>query len=163
MPWLLVSPGHQHPWYWLCRIGKFLSYLRKDFSSVMSMWRNDIKCKYMYMFLFPLKNLACEWLKHGMHFPKGLWAHNWSLMKILFALILILTVQSGHNFAQGMAAELAWHAQNWDWSHHHHYYCHYIKRQSNASFNSNSKLVLLWLEIYIFFYFKIWILSSWTL
>ena len=104
------------------------------------------------MFLFPLKNLACEGLKHGMHFPKGLWAHNWSLMKILFALILILTVQSGHNFAQGMAAELAWHAQNWDWSHHHHYYCHYIKRLSNASFNLNSKLVLLWLEIYIFFF-----------
>ena len=32
MPWLLASPGHQHPWYWLCRIGKCLSYLRKDFN-----------------------------------------------------------------------------------------------------------------------------------
>ena len=32
MPWLLTSPGHQHPWYWLCRIGRFLSYLRKDFN-----------------------------------------------------------------------------------------------------------------------------------
>ena len=32
MPWLLTSPGHQQPWYWLCRIGKFLSYLRKDFN-----------------------------------------------------------------------------------------------------------------------------------
>ena len=31
MPWLLTSPGHQHPWYWLCRIGKSLSYLRKDY------------------------------------------------------------------------------------------------------------------------------------
>ena len=31
MPWLLTSPGHQQPWYWLCRIGGFLSYLRKDF------------------------------------------------------------------------------------------------------------------------------------
>ena len=30
MPWLLTSPGHQKPWYWLCRIGRFLSYLRKD-------------------------------------------------------------------------------------------------------------------------------------
>ena len=30
MPWLLMSPGHQQPWYWLCRIGRFLSYLRKD-------------------------------------------------------------------------------------------------------------------------------------
>ena len=32
MPWLLTSPGHQQPWYWLCRMGRFLSYLRKDFN-----------------------------------------------------------------------------------------------------------------------------------
>ena len=32
MPWLLASPGHQHSWYWPCRIGRFLSYWRKDFN-----------------------------------------------------------------------------------------------------------------------------------
>ena len=32
MPWLLASPGHQQPWYWLCRTGRSLSYLRKDFN-----------------------------------------------------------------------------------------------------------------------------------
>ena len=32
MPWLLTSPGHQQPWYWLCRIGRLLSYLRKGFN-----------------------------------------------------------------------------------------------------------------------------------
>ena len=32
VPWLLTSPGHHHPWYWLCRIGRFLSDLRKDFN-----------------------------------------------------------------------------------------------------------------------------------
>ena len=31
MPWLLTSPGHQQPWYWLCRICRPFSYLRKDF------------------------------------------------------------------------------------------------------------------------------------
>ena len=31
MPWLLTSPGHQQPWYWLCRIRRSCSYLRKDF------------------------------------------------------------------------------------------------------------------------------------
>ena len=30
--WLLTSLGHQQPWYWLCRIGRFLSYLRRDFN-----------------------------------------------------------------------------------------------------------------------------------
>ena len=49
MPWLLESPGHQHPWYWLCRIGKSLFYLKKDFNCVHSLWsmqRIDINCKY---------------------------------------------------------------------------------------------------------------------
>ena len=31
MPWLLTSPGYQQPWYWLCRICRSWSYLRKDF------------------------------------------------------------------------------------------------------------------------------------
>ena len=31
MPWLLTSPGHQQPWYWLYRICTSLSYLRKNF------------------------------------------------------------------------------------------------------------------------------------
>ena len=59
MPWLLTSPGHQQPWYRLCRICTSGSYLRKDFSlstCVISMWSNDMKCKYMFM--FPLENLA---------------------------------------------------------------------------------------------------------
>ena len=57
MPWLLTSPGHQQPWYWLCKIGRFLSYLgRISTTCVISMWRNDTKCKYMFM--FTLKNLA---------------------------------------------------------------------------------------------------------
>ena len=32
MPWLLVSPGHQQPWYWLYRIGRSLSYSRRNFN-----------------------------------------------------------------------------------------------------------------------------------
>ena len=36
MPWLLAPPGHQQPWYWLCRIGRFLSYLRKAFQLPVS-------------------------------------------------------------------------------------------------------------------------------
>ena len=37
MPWLLTSPGHQQPWYWLCRIGMPWSYLRKDFNYLCHM------------------------------------------------------------------------------------------------------------------------------
>ena len=31
MSWLLTLPGHQQQWYWLCRICRSRSYLRKDF------------------------------------------------------------------------------------------------------------------------------------
>ena len=56
MPWLLVSPGHQQPWYWLCRIvGPCLSWGWISITCAISMWRNGIKYKYV---LFPLKNLA---------------------------------------------------------------------------------------------------------
>ena len=40
MSWLLASPGHQQPWYWLW--GTITT------TCVVSMWRNDIKCKYMF-------------------------------------------------------------------------------------------------------------------
>ena len=56
MPWLLTSPGHQQPWYWLCRVCSCLIWGRISTTWVVSMWRNDTKCK--YMFTFPLKNLA---------------------------------------------------------------------------------------------------------
>ena len=58
MPWLLTSTGNQQPRYWLYRLWRSFSYLRKDFKYLCqkSLWSNDIKCKYMLM--FPLKNLA---------------------------------------------------------------------------------------------------------
>ena len=57
MLWLLASPGHQQQWYWLCRIaGPCLAWARISTTFVMSMWSNDIKCKYMFM--FPLGNSA---------------------------------------------------------------------------------------------------------
>ena len=30
MPWLLVSPGHQHPWPWLCRVNPHNSRVNID-------------------------------------------------------------------------------------------------------------------------------------
>ena len=32
MPWLLAWPGHQHPGYWPCKIGRSLSSTRKGFN-----------------------------------------------------------------------------------------------------------------------------------
>ena len=32
MPWLLTSPGHQQPWYWLGKIQQSRSYTRTDFN-----------------------------------------------------------------------------------------------------------------------------------
>ena len=77
MPWLLMSPEHQQPWYWLCRIGRFFSCLvwgRISTTCVISMWRNDTKCKYMFM--FPLKNLSRKGLIMGISY---LLLERWSL------------------------------------------------------------------------------------
>ena len=69
MPWLLTSPGHQQPWYWLCSICMSWSYMRGDLSTyVVSMWSNDIKCKYMFM--FPLKKIGKR-LKLLPHIPRA--------------------------------------------------------------------------------------------
>ena len=67
MTWLVASSGHQQPWYWLCRIGRYVSYLRKDFNYLchifVEKWH---KCKYMFL----LKNLAHKGLhKLYMLFP----------------------------------------------------------------------------------------------
>ena len=51
MPWLLASPGHQRPWYRLFKIGPCL--LRGSFftSSLISVWRINTICKYMFILL----------------------------------------------------------------------------------------------------------------
>ena len=57
MPCLCALSGHQRPWYWLCRIGKLFSYLRKDYNCLCHVsMGNDLTCKYSY--LFHLINLA---------------------------------------------------------------------------------------------------------
>ena len=78
-PWLLASPGHQQPWYWLCKTGKSWSYMMKNFNYLIygiSVWRNDMKCKYMFM--FPLKNLARKEL--STLFGKNLFFHCIALL-----------------------------------------------------------------------------------
>ena len=61
--WLLL-PRRQHPWHWRCRIGEFLSYLRKDFNyiyhfNVEEGQRMKINIKQKFVCL-PSKNLACK-------------------------------------------------------------------------------------------------------
>ena len=48
MAWLLASPGHQQPWYWLCRINRPLSSLRKGYNHLCQLsaekWWNMLGC-----------------------------------------------------------------------------------------------------------------------
>ena len=45
MPWLLASPGHQHPRYWLSRTNKSLSSMKKDFIFNQLPRENGRQCK----------------------------------------------------------------------------------------------------------------------
>ena len=58
MPWLLTSPGHQQPWHWLWKRGRFLSYLKRDLNNLRRINVEKWHKMYIYMFMFLLKNLA---------------------------------------------------------------------------------------------------------
>ena len=59
MPRLLASPGHQQPWYWLCKIGKSWSFTRKDFNYL---WHVSVeKWHKMWIHVYvSSQNLACK-------------------------------------------------------------------------------------------------------
>ena len=57
MPWLLTSPRHQQPWYWLYRICRSF-YLRKCFKSLCQINVEEWHKMQIYMFMFPQKKLA---------------------------------------------------------------------------------------------------------
>ena len=54
MSWLIALPGHQQPWYWLCRIKRSLSSTDRGFPTC-SMMGNDREYKYIFILL---KSLA---------------------------------------------------------------------------------------------------------
>ena len=67
MPWL----RHQQPWYWSCRISRALSYSRRNFN-YLCLIRNDITCKYMFMFSLKKSSLT------GLIGPVGTnFSENW--------------------------------------------------------------------------------------
>ena len=60
MPWLLVSPGHQKPWYWLCRITGSLFSMRGYFTSYC--WKIIENAKIFLCFLKQIgqSGLCCQ-------------------------------------------------------------------------------------------------------
>ena len=62
MPWLLASPGHQQPWYWLSLIGKLLPWSSKDLSYLCHINVDEGHKIWIYV-MFPLNNLAHKRVK----------------------------------------------------------------------------------------------------
>ena len=56
MPWLFASPGHQHPWCSLCRIGSCHTWGRISTKCIISVWTKNINWRLIFM--FPMKHLA---------------------------------------------------------------------------------------------------------
>ena len=65
MPWLPASPGHQQPWYWLCRIGRSLSCSRRNFYLCLI---NVEELQKMQIYVYVLsEKIARKWLTISMH------------------------------------------------------------------------------------------------
>ena len=56
MPWLLASPGHQQPWYWWCRIGRSLSYSRRNFNYLCLISVEEWHKMWIYVYVISEKN-----------------------------------------------------------------------------------------------------------
>ena len=49
IPWFLASPEHQQPWYWLCRIARSVSPIRKNLNHMHQCWETiKKKCKFIF-------------------------------------------------------------------------------------------------------------------
>ena len=61
----------------------------------------------------PLWWMVMDWWQlngpSGDHVTNTLWANKWKFLYTLWAVILIVTIQSGHHFAHVTTAELSWH------------------------------------------------------
>ena len=64
--------------------------------------------------MFPFDDVIMETSTPGTHNTKDLWARNWNPVKIPVALLLVLKIPYGYNFAHARTAELSWHVQNCD-------------------------------------------------
>ena len=70
MPWILVSPSHQQPLYWLFMIARSLSSTRKTTEAIWGL-RNDRKWKYILCFLTTIQHIKGFLLTQQCH-PKPL-------------------------------------------------------------------------------------------
>ena len=66
MAWLLVSPGHQYTWYWLCRINITLLSMNKKIIHLHK-FSVDKGRKNKYIFMFFSNTLRPR--QNGWHFP----------------------------------------------------------------------------------------------
>ena len=48
LPWLLTSPGHQLPWYWLCQMGGFIASTGKGSSMPSLFWETYGHAHFVY-------------------------------------------------------------------------------------------------------------------
>ena len=62
MPWLVVSPSHEWPWYWHCRINRHLSFARKYFNYLLHLSVGKSKWKDIYDSSDRLRKLTVNWL-----------------------------------------------------------------------------------------------------
>ena len=60
MPWLLASPEHHQPWYWLCKTNRSLAFVMRQFIYVPKLFLNRLKNE--NKLIFSQIHRALKWL-----------------------------------------------------------------------------------------------------
>ena len=79
MPWLLASPGHQQPWNLLCRMGRFMFYLKKNSNYLFHISLEEIVSIYL-CFLWKRKGLISTMALDLVSTPLALQHHNFHII-----------------------------------------------------------------------------------
>ena len=120
MPWLLTRQDiSSHDIDYVEKVGSCFIWGKISNTCVVSMWRNDTKCKYMLM--FPLKNLACRGLSrmfaqmHSRFVTVLTWSnvspnccilYHWAVSTPSFHLVACWRISSTH-------AAWLWYISHW--------------------------------------------------
>ena len=77
MPWQRKEPGHQQPWYWLCRINRSLSSMRQDVNHLHHLSVDKWQKTQIYSMFLPYNSTGNKWIKSS-----EIWSYTYCYINV---------------------------------------------------------------------------------